>query len=177
MKEVEQSTLDRLQQILSADFDSAKHNVIFPTDQGYDLFGSYVMVKHTDSVEVTKHNNDARHFSSTRSAVSWCVADKFNRFNLAEEIISLDEKRKRLIDDVKFSRQLVKTIRDPLQHETVILKLEFKKEVLKQVEHGLDKCASSAKYWQLRGFNNEIERTRRSTSNKDNRTSIRIASR
>ena len=171
--ETQQTLFFKLEELLSEDFESVKNNLIFSTDQGYEVFDRYTLVKRDGVVEVKKRHSDPLFFNSTRSAVSWCVADKYNQMHLADEIIMLDQKRKRLRDDVSFSAQLTKTFRDPVVLETALTKLDAKKGLLKTVEIGLDKCVNLAKYWQLRGFNNEIERTRRTASNKDNRQSIR----
>lgn len=174
---ITQTTFNRLEQLLSADFDLAKPNMIISTSQGYEVFDRYTITKNIDTVEVKKRHGETLCFNNIRTALSWCIADKYRQHRLADEITSLDIKRRRLRDDVSFSSQLTKTFRNPDIRETALTKLEAKKGLLKTVEIGLDKCADLAKYWQIRGFNDEIERTRRSASNKDNRQSIRNTSR
>ena len=174
---IEASVLSRLEQILGSDFDLAKTNVIFTTDSGYDVFDNYVITKLANTVKVEKRNQDPKFFSGTRSALSWCIADKFNIIKLSDEIVTLDEKRQRLRNDVDFSSRLVSRFKDPNARETAALKLESKKRLLATIEEGLGKCAKSAKYWQLRGFKDEIERIRHNTPTRNDRSTFRVASR
>lgn len=181
MEFIAQQTLERLQQILSADIDSVKGNAIFPTETGYCVFDKYNIKKQGHGVTVESSNSNIcdnkRQFSCTKNAVSWCVADKYRQTKLAEEILLLDAKRFRLHDDIEFSKKLIKKFSDPNMRETALTKLYAKQDVLKRIELGLEKCANLAKYWQLRGFNNEIERTRRSASNSNSRSNHRVTSR
>ena len=178
MEFIAQSTIDRLQQIISADLDSVKENAIFPIENGYCVFDKYHIKKHPVGVTVESANpkiyTEEKYFSCTKNAVSWCVADKYNQTKLAEEIILLDKKRYRLHGDIEFSKRLIKKFSDPMVRETALTKLYAKQDVLRGVENSLEKCANLAKYWQLRGFNNEIERTRRSASNSNSRSNHRV---
>lgn len=171
------ATYNRLEKILSSDLDTARSNSIFPTDTGYQVFGKYAIVKDNNDVVVSRNSNHIANFSSVKTAISWCIADKFNQNKLADEVLLLDQQRLRLHDDLYVAQRLLNKSRDLGFKETVEIKLQSKKYLLKSIELRLDKCASLAKYWQLRGFNDEIERTRRSASNKDNRSSIRVTSR
>jgi len=53
--------------------------------------------------------------------------------------------------------------------ETVSAKAAHKRSQSQQIENELTKCINSAKYWQLRGSNNETARTGRNTPYKTNR--------
>ena len=51
------------------------------------------------------------------------------------------------------------------EHRTIVeLKLRTRKDRLKLLDNELSKCINLAKYWQIRGFNNETVRTGRTTS-------------
>lgn len=171
------ATYDKLEKILSMDLHTAKSNSIFTTDSGYQVFGKYEITKKNNNVSVSRHDYHISDFSSVKTAVSWCIADKYNQYKLADEVLVLDHQRSRLHDDLFVTKHLLRKSKDCNFIETVELKLETKQHLLTSVELRLDKCASLAKYWQLRGFNNEIERIRRTASNKDNRSSIRGTSR
>ena len=107
-------------------------------------------------------------FTSTRSAVAWCIADKNRQYNLANEIQHLDFTLLRLRNDIEVrggqARKSYGTF-----WETVSAKAAHRKEQSQQIENELTKCINSAKYWQLRGSNNETARTGRNTPYKTNR--------
>lgn len=176
-KQVSQDTFRRLEQVLSAEYESVKQNLIFDTPQGYQVFEVYNITKTPAGAMVQKQLSTTIEFTSVKSAVSWCIADRYNQIRLADEIKMLDEKRQRLRDDVLFSQAYTRQLRDVSVRETATTKLQAKQDLLRSVEFGLEKCANLAKYWQLRGFNNEIERTRRTASNSNYRSDIRVSSR
>jgi hypothetical protein len=176
-KEISQDTIRRLEQVLSSEYDSVKQNLMFSTPQGYELFDVYTISKTPNGATVQKSSSTPIEFTSTKSAVSWCIADKYNQFRLADEIMQLDKTRRRLREDVLFSQVYTRQLRDATVRETASLKLQVKQDILQSTETGLEKCANLAKYWQLRGFSNEIERTRRPASNSNYRSNIRVASR
>lgn len=167
----------KLESILSDDIDSVKNNLIFATDEGYNVFDVYKLIKRGNEIEVIKHRNVIGVFSSTRTAISWCIVDKYKQYRLSDEIQQLDLSRKRLRDDVETSSLHMPKFKNSPAREIAELKLDTKKSLLGAIEQRLDKCANLAKYWQLRGFNNEIERTRRTAQNRDHRSSIRVTSR
>jgi hypothetical protein len=161
--------LEKLESIVKPDLDLINENFIIKVDGKYQLFERYEVIPKKYSAEVKRFGNDMGSFSSTRSAVSWCIADKYNQLVLADDIQRLDQQRARIRTDVDAQEQILKKIRDKNHREILRLKLDTKKIILKDTEGRLDKCIGVAKYWQIRGFNNEIERTRRPAPN---RTSI-----
>jgi len=98
-------------------------------------------------------------FSSTKTALSWCIADKYKNYRLARDILSMDAKLVSLIADIKTRANLADRSNDAKFQEIVETKLETKIIHKKQLETQLDKCINWAKYWQQRGLNNEIVRT------------------
>lgn len=170
-------TFKKIHQVLSSDYESAKHNMIFPIEGGYEVFHIYNVQCNDGKVLVNKYKNLVGNFTSTRTALSWCIADKYNHMRLADEIASLDQAVSRLQADIDTSKTLVKKIKNAEIKEIAQLKLQSKIDLIKEIEYRMDKCVASAKYKQLRGFNDEIERARRTTPNKDYRQGIRVASR
>ena len=80
-------------------------------------------------------------------------------------------------DDLFVDDKALEKIKNAEIKEVAQLKLQSKIDLIKEIEYRMDKCVASAKYKQLRGFNDEIERARRTTPNKDYRQGIRVASR
>ena len=88
---------------------------------------------------------------------------------LANEILSLENKRLTVDADLYVRTQIVKRIKDVERLEYLQIKLTHRREKLKHIKLQLDKCVSLAKYWQLKGFNNETARTGRQPTNRTNR--------
>jgi hypothetical protein len=162
-------TLKKLEQIIRHDTALITGNFIVKEGNTYFAFERYQIIPKKHRVTVKRYGNDMGEFTSTRTAMGWCVADKYNQLNLADDIIRLDQQRSRLRDDLEVQERMLPKFRGADYREILRLKIDTKKQLLKDTEERLNKCVGVAKYWQIRGFNDEIERTRRSASN---RTSI-----
>ena len=155
--------LQRLEQLVGPDIDRLQKNMIVHDNDGYHLFGRYT-IKQNDpnSYRVFKDNLIGKDFSSVKLALSWCIADKYNNNDLANNIQRLDEQKTRISADISVRQQLMQKMKDPVKKEITYIKITAKKQGLKLIENRLAKCVSLAKYSQIRGFNrDETARTRR----------------
>lgn len=164
-----QTALDRLQQLVRSDVETFKHNIIVGDDGHYLVFDRYEIRKDPQGCQVQKYHCDPKFFSTSRTALSWCIADKYNQVNLARMITRLDEEKQLLADDIAARQHLVKNIQDKHRREAVGNKIDSRRRRLREVSEQLDKCVNQAKYWQIRGFNNETQRTGRTSSHRTNR--------
>lgn len=159
--------ISKLEEILCPDFENVLDSSIIPVRDGYDVFNRYSLYPKKNSVLV-KSNKwcENKTFASKRTALSWCIADKYQKRTLAWEIEYLDRQKERLRNDVNAQLQNIDNFRDPVRRDIVELKLETKKSALRHVSEQLNKCINLAKYWQIKGFDDEIARTRKNYSNR-----------
>jgi hypothetical protein len=143
-------------------------HVIIEDGEKYRVFGTYVLRPTTQGYRLTQNDDPVGTFSSTRSAVAWCIADKRRQYRLANEIRHLDSTLLRLQNDIRVRTGVAEHSHGSFW-ETVTVKTAQKRAQSQQVENELTKCINSAKYWQLQGSNNETARTGRNTPNKTNR--------
>ena len=163
-------TLDRLLEMVKPDLPTIEKNAIVKDDDGsWLVFGRYRIDRYKSHYTVKRYLNTIGIFSNLRSALSWCVADKFGQYKLANDILHLEKQYHLLRDDLRVRSNLAAQIRQNDRYESVQIKLEQKKIRLRTIETRLDKCINLAKYWQLRGFNNETARTGRSASQRTSR--------
>ena len=136
------------------------HTIIIDDDQGgYVAFGRYYLKPAAQLVEVYNLSNDLLGtFSSKRTAMSWCVAEKHGQLRLADSIRNLDIKKQNLSADIECRRQLADRSSNRDFTESVLTKLQSKVQSQAHVHRELEKCLNSAKYIQLRGFQNETAR-------------------
>ena len=142
------------------EFSTLSTNLIWQNENGdYEVFDRYVITHNNYGYRVYCSGTDVGVFSTTKNALSWCIADKFTYYNLARDILTLDNKLSSLTSDIAARANLADRSKQPLFRETVETKLETKIIRKKQVEQQLTKCVNFAKYCQQRGFNNETVRT------------------
>lgn len=159
-----------IHRLFRQDFPGILPNAIWQNDDGvYEVFGRYSINPEKSGYRVFSSATDVGVFSTTRTALSWCVADKYQDYNLARELYELDTKLYNLTNDISIRANLGDRSSTPEFKEHIITKLETKIIRKKELENRLTKCVSYAKYYQQRGFNNETVRTGRNPSNKTSR--------
>lgn len=136
---------------------------------GFLVFGRYQLVPAGSAYAVNYLSGDrAGVFSSKRTAISWCVADNFNKLNLARQILTLDNEKQSRWADLNQSRALAERSRHEIHAELILTKMQTKQERYDSVAQELEKCVDRAKYLQIKGFNNETARTSGNDSYKTN---------
>lgn len=144
------------------DFPDSVKNLIYRNEQGdFCVFDRYKIIPAKPGYLVTCSATEVGIFGSTKSALSWCIADKHQAYNLARDILALDIKLTSLTADINVRANVADRTNNPNFKETVGTKLESKIIRKKKVETELAKCVNWAKYMQQRGFNNETIRTSR----------------
>jgi hypothetical protein len=126
-------------------------------------------IQNSRGFRVFCHATDVGIFSTTRSALSWCIADKHHAYNTARELLNTDNKLSALTADIATRAAVGDRSRDPALKETILTKLESKIIQKKLLENQLTKCVNWAKYVQQRGFENETARTGSGQSYKTSR--------
>ena len=145
-------------------------NVIWENEQGeYEVFGKYTIVPEKPAYRVFCAGTEIGVFNTTRTAVSWCIADKYQRFNLAREVLLIDNLLGNLTNDIFVRAGVASRSRKAQFREDIETKLETKIIRKKHLEIQLAKCIKTAKYLQQQGFSNETARTGHATSNKTSR--------
>jgi hypothetical protein len=129
--------------------------IIDDENGGYIAFGKYYLTSDNQGCSVSTWDQHIHTFANKRTAINWCVADKYHQYTLANNIQMLDAKKQQLMSDIQCRLIKANRSKTELFYETVNTKLQPKMIILESVITELEKCINSAKYLQLRGFNNE----------------------
>lgn len=151
----------KLDDFAANEFRKTLTNLIVEINPGHhSLFGSYVIkTNRQHGTDLYRHNGDLiGSFGSQRSAVSYCVAEKFRRLNLAMQIKSLDAKHCILANDIACRRAVAKKSASADFRHLVETKIAPKVQQYRVVQRELEKCINLAKYLQIKGFQNETAR-------------------
>jgi hypothetical protein len=159
-----------VERLFRKEFGDILPNIIWENDDGvYEVFGKYRISPESHGFRVWCSATDVGLFGTTRSALSWCIADKHRAYNLARELKELDNKLTALNNDINVRTAIAERSRRWEFRDPIATKLETKIIRRKQVENQLAKCISWAKYCQQRGFTNETQRIGRGQPNKTSR--------
>jgi hypothetical protein len=152
------------------EFKDITPNLIWQNDSGeYEAFGKYRIVPMRPGYRVFCSATEVGIFYSTKTALSWCIADKNRAYNTARELLTIDNKLNVLTQDINIRATVGDRSKNLDLRETILTKLESKIIQKKLLENQLTKCVSWAKYIQQRGFENETARTGHSQPNKTSR--------
>jgi hypothetical protein len=158
------------ERLFRQEFKDVTPNLLWKNDNGnYEAFGRYRIVPQRPGYRVFCSATEVGTFATTKTALSWCIADKNGAYNTARELLTVDNKLNALTQDINARAAVGDRSQNPELRETILTKLESKIIHKKQLEKQLTKCVSWAKYMQLRGFENETARTGRSQPNKTSR--------
>ena len=151
----------KLEVLLEKEFKKHSANSIVSDDTGnnYLVFGKYEITQTPDGFMVSDWHSALHCFSAKRIALSWCIADKYHRYNLSNNIVILDRRQQVLKTDIFCSRKTAEVSGHESFYEIVNTKMQPKIDMLESVTAELEKCINSAKYLQIRGFHNETART------------------
>lgn len=138
-------------------------------DGEYEAFGHYRIVPQKPGYCVYIGEDKQGFFNSTRTAISWCVADKYKRYNLARDLLTYDNMLAHISNDIFVRAGVANKTRDSVMRESIEIKLEPKILHKKEIEQQLNKCVNWAKYLQQKGFANETSRFGSATTIKTNR--------
>jgi hypothetical protein len=158
------------ERLFKEEFKGLAKNLIWQNDLGeYEAFGKYRIVPLKPGYRVYCSATEIGVFNSTQTALSWCIADKNGSYNVAREMLEVDNKLQSLQQDIKVRAAVGDRSKNADLKETIERKLESKIIHKKQLENHLSKCVNWAKYIQQRGFENETARTGRNQPNKASR--------
>jgi hypothetical protein len=146
---------NKLAEFAQRELPALMDRLIIPDDQGFNVFGRYRIEKRRQGYTVIKSAEHLGTFRQSRTALAWCIADKINHVNLANQILSLETISTRYHNDIEVRSAVANRTSNGAQWETINYKLSHKRQQLSAVNNELEKCISQAKYYQIRGFSNE----------------------
>jgi hypothetical protein len=135
-------------------------NVIARLDQTIRAFGKYLIKPDQGDFFVYRGATFAAQVSSARIALSWCIADKLGKHELAREIQALDRQIGWRESDIIYHSHTQDATSDPIKKSIASDRLHESRARSKQARERLSKCVDLAKYWQLKGFRDETARIR-----------------
>lgn len=137
-----------------------QHLIIPEPNRTISVFGKFVLVPKTAEVRVYENRDLRAVLSDTRTAISWCVAQKYRRITLAQQIVQLDHALRITAQDIQQRQKLAYRSKRQEFKNVVLTKLQTKMQYQSTVAQQLEKCIGLTKYLQLKGFQNETARTR-----------------
>ena len=151
----------KLAQIARQELNKIQNDLILQDGEKYLVFGRYTIQRDGQGYKVVNAANNFGRFTSTRSALAWCIADRHNDINLAIRIRQLDSLAERYQADLQVRNLLANRAKTEDHWETIVSKLDITRVKFLSIQDELSKCVNRAKYYQNRGFSNETSRTGR----------------
>ena len=141
-------------------------DVILKNGSKYQVFGKYTVTPDSGKFLVHCQGIDVGQFETTRSALSYCIADNRNNLNLARQILDLDQKLQYNKIAIAQRRAFGEKTQNFDLKELSKVKIQHRQQQQHWLRSELEKCIKMAKYLHHKGFSNETERTGRTASHK-----------
>jgi hypothetical protein len=133
-------------------------NAIMRMDGVIRAFGKYTITKNNQSFHVYRSATLAAEPSSNKVAISWCVADKYGKDKLAQQLLTLDQEVERRQNEISHYRYTLENSQDSVKKSVASDRLYESQVRLKYAQEHLEECLNLAKYWQQKGFDDETAR-------------------
>ena len=133
-------------------------NAILFMDNEIMAFGRYTIKRNKQGYQIYRYEQLAAEPRSSRVAISWCIADKYNQYVVAKELVNLESELNRRETEIRHYRAFLDRTKDSQKKLVVMDRLSESILRSRQVKDQLNKCINLAKYWQQKGFENETAR-------------------
>lgn len=141
-------------------------NGILQSEDSIQAFGSYSINKTKSGYKIYKNRVETAETTTAKNALAWCIADKYCISNLKEKILQYDSELANKHATIAFLKHAINHVTE-LNRVTVLEdKLQDTLYKAKHTKNLLDKCINRAKYYQLKGFENETSRLGIKTSSR-----------
>lgn len=122
--------------------------VVIPAGNYGFFVGNFIIKGETkDSWKVEQFDNKLIHrFMSKQNAILYCLLDTTQRYNLANELLQLDEKLGNLHNNIVLYEQNMRRTKDKLKHAVLLSRYVDVKTQYKFYNKFLKKTLNSAKY-------------------------------
>lgn len=133
-------------------------NTIVSNQDYFQAFGCYTVYLKNNLHHIYKNRVLVETVCSRKSALCWCIADKYKIKALSASIKNLDQDLDRKNSEIAHYKNVLQAD-VPTERKSVIAD-RLLESVLKakHIHNQLNKCVNRAKYWQQKGFNNETAR-------------------
>lgn len=117
----------------------------------YHVFDRYHIVPFGSAYRVFSYATEIGIFHSTRAALSWCIANKYQKYSLADQLLDADNRLYALKNDIAVRVAIAERSNKSEFREELSYKIESKILRKAQLENTLAKCINLTKY-QHRGL-------------------------
>lgn len=146
--------MDKLERIInSSDLKTLEELIIFDTDDGYELFGEYVITKKSNKFVVTKKSTDLFEvFHNRKLAVVWVTMYKRDKLVDANRIRDLDVMLEGSLLSLEIHKKLMDESKDLDKRSLNFIKLQEDRLKKNAIIEELDRYVLNARNWQLARF-------------------------
>lgn len=147
----------KLEQLISDHLLNSPNSILQSRDF-IQAFGVYSIYKYQNVYKIYRNQVSVSYTFSAKTALAWCIADKYNIKSLKQKISDLDRSTAYKQTEIQFLKNAIRSSIEQDRKYIIEDKLQTTQMRLRQDKNQLNKCLNSAKYYQLKGFENETSR-------------------
>ena len=150
---MENKLLKKIELLFANDNINVLNDIIFQDiDGSYMLFNRYKITRTENGQYLVNSYSEELYFNRLKSAVSWCVYSKRNKWDVANRIKELDFKMCSIELSINQMLSLIRNTKDEEYKLIYSAKLSNDQYKRKTILQELDKYILDARYWQNNRF-------------------------
>jgi hypothetical protein len=153
--------LSKVEKFIDRKAGSIKNVLLIKLDtDSYNLFEDYYISKQKNewiATHISKLGARLHYsFNKLASATGWAIAHNAKQIQLAQKILHWDQQQQHFADEIQDFEFRISNSKDNGFRELLLAKKSRSVAKAVESERELNKYLNIAKYWQTKGFNNEI---------------------
>lgn len=152
----------KLRHLSKKEFSADSSEMISKIGDTYIVYNQYQIIPCDRKFKIYEKSKKLEYVGTaynSSSAILWCVAKKSDEPNLAEKLLSYDNKVEFILHDILHAQQLLKVEDNSEKQQTLISRLNEYKFKHVQLNGKLHKYIKLAKHIKKLGLSHELKRT------------------
>jgi len=149
-------TFNKFNSLAKQSLASVSKNIIVKKQNTYEVFGEFRIIKDEYGFAVHRSGNEVASFLSSRNALSYCIFQKYFRYDDAGLLERLDGRLQSKIFDIEVAKNILSNSEDQSKRFTALARVEIYIDDTKIIKEQINDVVNMAKYFQQRELDNEV---------------------
>lgn len=137
---------------------SVSKNIIVKKKDIYEVFGQFQILKQEDGFDVYHKNKKINTFFSSRNALSYCIFEKYFKYEDSKLLERLDGRLQSKLFDIEVAKNILTTSQDSFKKFNALARVELDIDETKIIKEQINEVVNKAKYFQQKELDNEVNR-------------------
>ena len=149
-------TFNKFNTLAQQSLASVSKNIIVKKQNVYEVFGQFQIRKQEDGFVVFHNNEQVNTFHSSRNALSYCIFEKYFKYDQSTLLKRLDSRLQSKLFDIEVAKNTLTNSKDTFKKFNALARVELYIDETKIIKEQINEVVEKAKYFQQRELDNEV---------------------